>query len=141
MTLQWTAPGDDWLCGTAQEYRVLRFRDAIAFMHEVAPGCDIANSAVTGLSEFLRYTLDQDPMKKVTVAQEMEREGVTEQQLANANEPDFSAALDARLGGARCVVDYRLHSSGRRRSRHLYVTVHDGERVIATRRTASSSPN
>lgn len=32
----------------------------------------VANSAVSGLSEFLRYTLDQDPMKKVTVAQEME---------------------------------------------------------------------
>jgi hypothetical protein len=31
-----------------------------------------ANNAVTGLSEFLRYTLDQDPMKKVTVAQEMD---------------------------------------------------------------------
>jgi two-component system, LytTR family, sensor kinase len=31
-----------------------------------------ANSAVTGLSEFLRYTLDQDPMKKVTIAQEVE---------------------------------------------------------------------
>jgi signal transduction histidine kinase len=31
-----------------------------------------ANAAVTGLSEFLRYTLDQDPMKKVTVAQEVE---------------------------------------------------------------------
>ncbi len=31
-----------------------------------------ANSAVTGLSEFLRYTLDQDPMKKVTVAQEID---------------------------------------------------------------------
>ncbi len=31
-----------------------------------------ANSAVTGLSEFLRYTLDQDPMKKVTVSQEIE---------------------------------------------------------------------
>jgi len=31
-----------------------------------------ANSAVTGLSEFLRYTLDQDPMKKVTVAQELD---------------------------------------------------------------------
>jgi two-component system, LytTR family, sensor kinase len=31
-----------------------------------------ANSAVTGLSEFLRYTLDQDPMKRVTVAQEIE---------------------------------------------------------------------
>jgi signal transduction histidine kinase len=33
---------------------------------------DVANSAVTGLSEFLRYTLDQDPMKKVTVAQELD---------------------------------------------------------------------
>ena len=32
----------------------------------------VANSAVTGLSEFLRYTLDQDPMKKVTVAQEVD---------------------------------------------------------------------
>ena len=31
-----------------------------------------ANSAVTGLSEFLRYSLDQDPMKRVTVAQEIE---------------------------------------------------------------------
>jgi two-component system LytT family sensor kinase len=33
---------------------------------------DTANAAVTGLSEFLRYTLDQDPMKRVTVAQEIE---------------------------------------------------------------------
>ncbi len=32
----------------------------------------VANSAVSGLSEFLRYTLDQDPMKKVTVAQEVD---------------------------------------------------------------------
>jgi two-component system LytT family sensor kinase len=32
----------------------------------------VANSAVTGLSEFLRYTLDQDPMKKVTLAQEVD---------------------------------------------------------------------
>jgi two-component system LytT family sensor kinase len=32
----------------------------------------IANSAVTGLSDFLRYTLDQDPMKRVTVAQEID---------------------------------------------------------------------
>ncbi len=31
-----------------------------------------ANCAVTGLSEFLRYTLDQDPMKRVTVAQEID---------------------------------------------------------------------
>lgn len=32
----------------------------------------VANGAVSGLSQFLRYTLDQDPMKKVTVAQEIE---------------------------------------------------------------------
>ncbi|MBX5462999.1 MAG: histidine kinase [Steroidobacteraceae bacterium] len=31
-----------------------------------------ANHAVMRLSEFLRYTLDQDPMKKVTLRQEME---------------------------------------------------------------------
>ena len=31
-----------------------------------------ANQAVTRLSEFLRYTLDQDPMKKVTLRQEIE---------------------------------------------------------------------
>jgi two-component system LytT family sensor kinase len=32
----------------------------------------IANNAVTRLSEFLRYTLDQDPVKKVTLRQEIE---------------------------------------------------------------------
>jgi len=32
----------------------------------------IANEAVTRLSEFLRYTLDQDPMKKVTLRQEVD---------------------------------------------------------------------
>jgi two-component system LytT family sensor kinase len=31
-----------------------------------------ANATVTRLSEFLRYTLDQDPMKKVTLRQEIE---------------------------------------------------------------------
>lgn len=31
-----------------------------------------ANAAVSGLSDFLRYTLDQDPMKKVTLAQELD---------------------------------------------------------------------
>jgi two-component system, LytTR family, sensor kinase len=31
-----------------------------------------ANHAITRLSEFLRYTLDQDPMKKVTLGQELE---------------------------------------------------------------------
>ncbi|HUA88567.1 MAG TPA: histidine kinase [Steroidobacteraceae bacterium] len=32
----------------------------------------MANQAVARLSEFLRYTLDQDPMKKVTLRQELE---------------------------------------------------------------------
>ncbi len=32
----------------------------------------IANLAVSRLSEFLRYTLDQDPMKKVTLRQELD---------------------------------------------------------------------
>jgi two-component system, LytTR family, sensor kinase len=31
-----------------------------------------ANHAITRLSEFLRYTLDQDPMKKITLRQEIE---------------------------------------------------------------------
>jgi two-component sensor histidine kinase len=33
---------------------------------------DIANQAVTRLSAFLRYTLDNDPMKKVTLSKELE---------------------------------------------------------------------
>ena len=33
---------------------------------------DTANQAVTRLSAFLRHTLDQDPMKRVTLAQELE---------------------------------------------------------------------
>ena len=41
--------------------------------------------------------------------------------------------LSARLEGRRCIVDYRLSSTSLRRSRHLYLTVHDGERVIASR--------
>jgi hypothetical protein len=41
--------------------------------------------------------------------------------------------LSARLEGRRCIVDYRLTSTSLRRSRHLYLTVHDGERVIASR--------
>jgi two-component system LytT family sensor kinase len=32
---------------------------------------DVANTVVTRLAEFLRYTLDQDPMKTVTLAQEL----------------------------------------------------------------------
>ena len=41
--------------------------------------------------------------------------------------------LSARLEGTRCIVDYRLDNTRLRRSRHLYLTVHDGERVIASR--------
>jgi two-component sensor histidine kinase len=33
---------------------------------------DVANRMVTGLSKFLRYTLDNDPMQKVTLAKEVE---------------------------------------------------------------------
>jgi Vacuolar protein sorting-associated protein 62 len=39
-------------------------------------------------------------------------------------------ALAAHLEGRRCVVDYETPG---RRSRHLYLTVHDGERVVASR--------
>jgi hypothetical protein len=45
------------------------------------------------------------------------------------NPPEISA----RLEGRRCIVDYRLANTRLRRSRHLYLTVHDGERVIASR--------
>jgi Vacuolar protein sorting-associated protein 62 len=41
--------------------------------------------------------------------------------------------LRARLDGTRCIVDYRMRDTRWRRSRHLYLTVHDGERVIASR--------
>jgi len=49
-----------------------------------------ANHAITRLSEFLRYTLDQDPMKKVTLRQEIE-------------------ALDLYLGTERLRFGERLH--------------------------------
>src|SRR5215471_5014601 len=49
-----------------------------------------ANYAVSRLSEFLRYTLDQDPMKKVTLRQEIE-------------------ALDLYLGTERLRFGERLH--------------------------------
>ncbi len=41
--------------------------------------------------------------------------------------------LTVRLEGRRCIVDYRLANTRLRRSRHLYLTVHDGERVIGSR--------
>ena len=41
--------------------------------------------------------------------------------------------LSARFEGRRCTIDYRVRQTSRRRSRHLYLSVHDGERVLATR--------
>jgi hypothetical protein len=43
-------------------------------------------------------------------------------------------ALRASLVGRRCVIEWELAQSTWRRSRHLYLTVHDGELVIASRR-------
>src|SRR5690606_26441536 len=60
-----------------------------------------ANSAVTGLSEFLRYTLDQDPMKKVTVAQEIDA---------------LNLYLGHREDAFRRAADHQLrHRRGRKR--------------------------
>jgi hypothetical protein len=41
--------------------------------------------------------------------------------------------LRARLEGHRLVVDYSTQSTWWRRSRHLYLTVHEGECVVASR--------
>jgi hypothetical protein len=41
--------------------------------------------------------------------------------------------LDVRVDGKRCTVEYRLRQRPWRRSRHLLLTVHDGERVVASR--------
>src|SRR3954454_24973920 len=55
----------------------------------------VANSAVSGLSEFLRYTLDQDPMKKVTVAQELEA-------------LDLYLRIEKMRFGARLTIQYDI---------------------------------
>jgi hypothetical protein len=41
--------------------------------------------------------------------------------------------LRASIEGRRCVIEWELARSGLRRARHLYLTVHDEERVIASR--------
>jgi hypothetical protein len=46
--------------------------------------------------------------------------------------------LSARFEGRRCTVDYRLRHSPWRRSRHLLLTVHDGDRVVASRTVAGT---
>jgi two-component system LytT family sensor kinase len=58
----------------------------------------VANSAVTGLSEFLRYTLDQDPMKKVTVSQEVEA-------------LDLYLNIEKMRFGARLTIEYAIEEN------------------------------
>ena len=41
--------------------------------------------------------------------------------------------LEARLDGQLCTVSYRLESTFWRRSAHLYLTAHDGDRLLASR--------
>lgn len=52
--------------------------------------------------------------------------------LGRATYP-LAPAIGARFEAERCLVDYRLNQARLRRSRHLYLTVHDGDRVIASR--------
>jgi len=54
-----------------------------------------ANSAVTGLSEFLRYSLDQDPMNRVTIAQEVEA-------------LNLYLEIEKLRFGERLVLEYRI---------------------------------
>jgi two-component system LytT family sensor kinase len=60
----------------------------------------VANSAVSGLSDFLRYTLDQDPMKKVTVAQEIE--------VLN-----LYLDIEKMRFGRRLTIDYQIEPDAR----------------------------
>ena len=57
-----------------------------------------ANQAVTRLSEFLRYTLDQDPMKKVTLRQEIEAMNLylTTEKLRFADRLKLEFAIEER---------------------------------------------
>jgi hypothetical protein len=52
-----------------------------------------------------------------------------------------SPAIEARREGRCCQIEYRLRKEGRRRSRHLYLTVHAGQRVIASRVVKSPPAN
>jgi hypothetical protein len=49
--------------------------------------------------------------------------------------------LAARLDGRRCIVDYELTNTPLRRSRHLYLTVHHGDRVVASRAVDRAGPS
>jgi len=52
--------------------------------------------------------------------------------LGRATYP-LAPAIEAQVEAGRCLVDYRLNQARWRRSRHLYLTVHEGDRVIASR--------
>ena len=67
----------------------------------------VANQAVTRLSEFLRYTLDQDPMKNVTLRQELDALnlylGIEKLRFGDRLKLEFEVD-DARCSGARAVA-------------------------------------
>ncbi len=49
--------------------------------------------------------------------------------------PELAASFDGRT----CTIDYRVESTFLRHARHLHLTVHDGERVLANR-TVRNAP-
>jgi hypothetical protein len=59
--------------------------------------------------------------------------------VGTATFPD-PPSIGARLDGRRCLIDYELGGSVRRRPRHLYLTVHTGKRVIASRALREPPP-
>jgi hypothetical protein len=62
----------------------------------------VANQAVTRLSDFLRYTLDQDPMKKVTLRQEIDALnlylGIEQLRFGDRLRLEYSVSDEACLG-------------------------------------------
>jgi hypothetical protein len=48
--------------------------------------------------------------------------------------------LSARRDGVRVVVGWKLRRSGLRRARHIYITVHDGDDVLASRTLKRPAP-
>jgi|GEM_PF-3111731 len=52
--------------------------------------------------------------------------------LGRATYP-LAPTISAQIRGRSCLIEYRLNRSPRRRSRHLYLTINEGDRVIASR--------
>ena len=104
-----------------------------------------ANQTVMRLSEFLRYTLDQDPMKKVTLRQEIEAMNLylTTERLRFGERLRLEFAIEERALEALVpslllqplienAVKYAVSPSEQRR--------HDSRRGTRARRRCSSSP-